>query len=107
MVHPSIPYLDIPNLRIADFGTGSGAWLMDLAKLVDPSCELFGFDIASDQFPQIAPSNVKFLIHDIFKPLEEFYGTFDIIHVRALCLAIPNAKWDIVVQNLLRLLSKS
>lgn len=49
---------------------------------------------------------MTFLERDIFKPLVMEVEPFDIINVRALCLAIPNAKWDIAVKNLERLLSK-
>ena len=94
------------DLRIADFGTGTGVWLQDVAKLVDTSCQLYGFDISSDQFPKTYPANMTFLERDIFKPLVMEVEPFDIINVRALCLAIPNAKWDIAVKNLECVLSK-
>ncbi|KAG9248931.1 hypothetical protein BJ878DRAFT_411551, partial [Calycina marina] len=43
VTHPSIPYAG-NNLRIADFATKSAIWLLDVAKIVDLSCTLEGFE---------------------------------------------------------------
>lgn len=106
VIHPSIPITG-PNLRIADFGTGTGIWLIDVAKKVSPTCQLNGFDISGAQFPDPSkvPSNVTFLQHDLFKPLpEQYWGTYDIIQARALCLAMNTEDWEKAVSNFMLLL---
>jgi SAM-dependent methyltransferase len=110
-IHPSIPVtLDTPNLRIADVGTGTGIYLIDLASMLPASAQLHGFDISTAQFPppEKLPKNVSLHQQDMRFPFkEEFIGTFDIVDVRLTFLGIRGDEWIEAVKNVTALLSES
>ena len=87
LLNPTIP-LNQPNLAIAEVGTGTGIWLLEIdRRLPTPAALLCGLDIAGDQFPrpEWLPSNAKFLEHDAFEPSgppPELAGQFDVVHIR-------------------------
>jgi SAM-dependent methyltransferase len=91
-VHPSIP-LHKPDLAIAEVGTGTGIWLLELAKQLPSSTKFVGFDISADQFPNPAwlPGNVSFSCQDASKPPPaELQGQFDVVHLRLFTLVVDN-----------------
>jgi SAM-dependent methyltransferase len=109
LIHPSIPF-NKTNLRIADFATGTGIWLIDVSKIVQADCKLDGFDLSSAQFPPRSewPPNVSLHTHDILKPLPmQYHGSYDIIAVRAVLTVLTIDEWAIAVSNLVNLLSES
>ncbi|KAK3349645.1 hypothetical protein B0T25DRAFT_247331 [Lasiosphaeria hispida] len=77
------------ELRVADIGTGTGVWALDVARL--PSAHgsnkkfsVHGFDISDEQFPpgHVLPENVQLSVSDALSvPPESLHGTFDIVHV--------------------------
>ncbi|MCJ1431029.1 hypothetical protein MMC27_000379 [Xylographa pallens] len=93
LVHPNIP-LDPEDLKIADIGTGTGIWLLDLADQLPVSVQLDGFDIDTSQCPpaEWLPENVAIHKLDIYGEIpRRFYGQYDIIHVRFfLCVVIQS-----------------
>ncbi|KAF7934066.1 uncharacterized protein EAE97_008426 [Botrytis byssoidea] len=63
LLHPSIPPPPPrPKYRVADLGTGTGIWPLDLARRLPPTAQLCGFDISSAQFP---PSQLPTLEREI------------------------------------------
>lgn len=86
-MHPVIP-TNKAGIRIADMATGTGIWLLDLAKKLPADAELHGFDISSAQFPDMVPENLKFHEQSITEPYPaEFTSFFDVIAVRLVSLA--------------------
>src|SRR5256885_774118 len=80
LIHPNIPDPG-PESKIADIGTGTGIWLLGVAKAVPPTCRLVGFDATSSSFPppSTVPSNVSFKIQDMHRPFPESeVGTYDL-----------------------------
>ncbi|KAJ5350000.1 hypothetical protein N7541_007727 [Penicillium brevicompactum] len=71
-LHPAIPITK--DMKIADLGTGTAIWILDLARQVPSSVQLHGFDISGDQFPlkELWPQN----------PPEAFSGQYDVVHLR-------------------------
>ncbi|PQE14568.1 umta methyltransferase family protein [Rutstroemia sp. NJR-2017a WRK4] len=69
LLHPSIP-LNGPNTRIADLGTGTGIWVLDLARQLPETTQLYGFDISDAQYPhpKYLPPNVKLETLDNLTP---------------------------------------
>ena len=64
---------------VCDVATGTGTWLLDLAKEL-PSSSLHGVDVDISQTPpkEWLPSNVSFSTLDIFKPIPEgLVGKFE------------------------------
>ncbi|QKX59667.1 uncharacterized protein TRUGW13939_06807 [Talaromyces rugulosus] len=72
-------------LHIADVGTGTGIFILSLARRLPKSCSFVGFDISDDQFPihESIPENVSFRVADAMgEPPVELLGKFDIVHLR-------------------------
>ena len=87
-----------PDLKIADIGTSTARWLLDLYEFrtersTTTSDVYVGFDISTVHFPnpKTLPSDVdiRLEIHDILNPFpSEFHNSFDIVHIRFLVLAL-------------------
>jgi 4-hydroxy-2-oxoheptanedioate aldolase len=108
------PIIQTDRLRmVADVGTGSGAWLIDLESRLRAQGEsnkttFHGFDISDLQFPTLSGdqhSRFNFSVHDVRKPFpEEHIGKYDLVHLRLLVWALPADDVDAVVANLTALL---
>jgi SAM-dependent methyltransferase len=106
LIHPNIPLLS-PTLKVADIGTGTGIWLLDVAKSLPQTCQLTGFDVTSSAFPpsQTLPPNVSFKIQDMLLPFPPSeIGTYDIVAVRFISVATTRREWTLAIQNLVTLL---
>ena len=105
-LHPSIP-VPKDTARIADVGTGTGIWLLDLAEEVPTSVQMDGLDITLSQAPpkQWLPPNISMREWSIFEDVPgDLVGKFDIVHVRLLLLVIPDDNAVPVVQRLAKML---
>ncbi len=104
-VHPSIP---IPkhNACIADIGTGTAIWLLDLAREL-PAAHLDGFDISLAQVPpkQWLPKNVKLRTWNALDEVpNDLAGQHDIVHARLLAIAVDNSDPRPLLHNLIKIL---
>lgn len=74
-----------PGMRVADLGFGSGKTTLYLYKLVQPSGEVVGVDIAEDRIKYAKKhynqKGIKYILRDIRDPLDDL-GMFDFIWVR-------------------------
>ena len=80
---------------------------MFLSKLVPtyPKGTPHSYDISSAFFPSKTPSNMELSILDARQPISKHLeGTYDLVHVRFLCMGLLEADWKPVVANLSRLL---
>jgi len=109
LIHPSI--LSNVIRAVADVGTGTGAWLRDLANSAavvdDKEATFVGFDISPQQFPPTETyfPNVKFVVHDITKPFPvEYHETYDLVNVRLLSYAIRVVDLEKAVRHILQIL---
>ena len=104
-----LPCIPAASLRaIADVGTGTGAWLKDVARALDhqrnSNRELLGFDISPKQFPS-QKDHLKFVVHDMTKPFDKIYHEhFDLVNVRLLSYAIKAQDLNQAVTNVVQLL---
>ncbi|KAJ2976261.1 hypothetical protein NQ176_g5053 [Zarea fungicola] len=88
-MNPKIPISS--DMKIAEIGTGTGLWLLDLASQVPPTVQLDGYDLSSSQFPHksILPHNVTFSILDAFGDVPaELVGKYDVVHMRFWCCIV-------------------
>ncbi|EAW21020.1 class I SAM-dependent methyltransferase [Aspergillus fischeri NRRL 181] len=107
LLHPSID-VSRPDLAIADVGTGTGIWILDLLRQL-PNAKLHGFDISSEQYPApgFLPPNVSLSKLDILGEIpEEYREKFDVVHARLLVQVVNQAGSDPVpvIQNMMKLL---
>jgi SAM-dependent methyltransferase len=84
-------------------------WLQDLANALSQSSpadrEYIGFDISAQHFPDSAPPNTVFKIHNILEPFPaDLHGQFDLVHIRLLVLALAKDQFKTAVHNALELL---
>ncbi|KAF4290516.1 hypothetical protein CNMCM8686_001079 [Aspergillus fumigatus] len=86
LLHPSID-VSCPDLAIADVGTGTAIWILDLLCQL-PNAKFHGFDISSEQYPApgFLPPNVSLSKLDILGEIpEEYREKFDVVHA---CLLV-------------------
>ncbi|KAJ8133038.1 hypothetical protein O1611_g586 [Lasiodiplodia mahajangana] len=105
IIHPKIP-TEGPNLRVADVGTGTGIWLLDVQQHLK-SAQLDGFDISLDAAPpkETLPAGVKLHYWDVKEDIPEgFKGVYDIINVRFFAFGLLNDDVPQVVAKLYELL---
>lgn len=77
---------------------------MDLAKSIPSSVELYGSDVAADNFPQAYPANVHFIEASSTGFPEEWSGKFDFVNQRMLMGALLSEEWPVVLAEVLRVL---
>ncbi|KAG8919091.1 hypothetical protein FRC01_001481, partial [Tulasnella sp. 417] len=76
------------KLRVLDIGTGSGAWVIDVA-IKYPNAEVVGLDLAPVNPLSTPPPNCRFETGDASSGLKQ-YGRFDIIHARSVLQGIKD-----------------
>jgi len=105
-IHPSI--LPLPEYAtVADVATGSGIWLLDLAKKSPSGMQFDGFDISLDQCPPAKwlPGNVKFHQWNFFDPVpEHMVEMYDVIHLRLIAVVIKDNDPTVIIQKLIKML---
>ncbi|KAE9378598.1 hypothetical protein N431DRAFT_433727 [Stipitochalara longipes BDJ] len=94
------------NLRIADLGTGSGIWPVELSS-EHPSATIDAFDVTTNLIPRAEwlPPNVHFHHLDVFEPVPaEYIGKYDIVHVRFFAPVVGKTGPEPVVKVALEML---
>ncbi|KAI9593366.1 S-adenosyl-L-methionine-dependent methyltransferase [Syncephalis fuscata] len=97
--------LDNPR-RIIDIGAGTGTWAMEMAAEFR-DCQVLGIDISPIQPKSIRPPNINFEIMNILEGLRYEANTFDYVHSRFLCAAIPKTYWPTLIRDMARICSSS
>ncbi|KAJ6043685.1 hypothetical protein N7499_006104 [Penicillium canescens] len=103
-IHPSIPIPPIP--AIADIGTGTAIWLLDVAHGL-PTAILDGYDIDLSNTPptQWLPKTLTLHNWNLFGPVpDHLIGKYDIVHLRLLILVVQNSDPVPIIRNVSRLL---
>ncbi|KUJ22190.1 UMTA methyltransferase family protein-like protein [Mollisia scopiformis] len=107
LLHPSVPVAEA-NCRIADLGTRTGIWLLDLARQVPDTTQLYGFDISDSQYPhaKYLPHNVRLKVLDNLdlEPPKVLQETFDIVHLRLWLDGMPNGDPTALLSHAIKLL---
>ncbi|KAJ5657976.1 uncharacterized protein N7484_001625 [Penicillium longicatenatum] len=104
-LHPKIPRTQ-KSLKIADVGTGTGIWLLDLLSQLNPSTELVGIDIDITQVGprEWLPDNLTLRQWNVFTDVpDDLVGAFDIVHLRHFAFVIEEDTTPIL-QKLKKLL---
>ncbi|KIO32958.1 hypothetical protein M407DRAFT_18114, partial [Tulasnella calospora MUT 4182] len=78
-----------PN-AILDIGTGSGCWVIDMAKRY-PQAEAVGMDLAPPNFASPPPANARFECDDANHGFSQYFPeSFDIVHARCITIGITD-----------------
>ncbi|VDB89423.1 unnamed protein product [Peniophora sp. CBMAI 1063] len=100
--------------NVLDVGAGTGIWTLDLAdqsaaaaRLPPHDCEhplrLSMCDISTAKFPPaevLAPVGIKAFQHDVLTPFPaDMHGTFDLVNMNYLVIALTEDKWGIALKN--------
>ncbi|EJU06517.1 S-adenosyl-L-methionine-dependent methyltransferase [Dacryopinax primogenitus] len=88
---------------VLDAGTGSGIWLLELAKNVPNGVNLIGVDIEGRLFPPAKP-NMKFIVGSTFDLPSELNSTFTLVHQRLMISALSHEGWKKAFAALFRVL---
>ncbi|KAF9445131.1 S-adenosyl-L-methionine-dependent methyltransferase [Macrolepiota fuliginosa MF-IS2] len=91
---------------VLDSGTGSGHWLLSLAKEVPQTIQLYGVDLSPRMFPPAAstPPNATFTPTSITSLPEHWTNTLSLIHQRLLVVALSSSQWQTALSEMFRTL---
>lgn len=106
-MHPRIVASLPPDACIADVGTATGTYLVELDQsLPDTAAYTYhGFDSSASLFRNNLPQKVSLHVHDVRHEFPaQFHGKFDAIHLRLLVGGMGEDDWEVAVRNLLALL---
>ncbi|KAJ6013220.1 hypothetical protein N7540_007811 [Penicillium herquei] len=90
-LNPEIPITE--DMKIAEIGTGTGMWLLDLSSQVPEGAQLDGFDLSEEQFPHKStwPANINFRTVDAFGEVpRDLVHRYDVVHLRFWCCVVRN-----------------
>lgn len=107
LVHPSLAARLDQDSRIADIGTGTGIYLIELSRQLPATCRLDGFDISDVQFPSAErlPANVSLALQNAKEAFPAaLKGKYDLVHLRLLVTGMEKDDWEVVTSNALQLL---
>ncbi|KAK0451637.1 hypothetical protein EV421DRAFT_1898576 [Armillaria borealis] len=94
-----------PGDKVLDSGTGSGAWVLSLAKEVPLSVSFAAIDIQSKIFPKLFPTNVFFHHHSVTDLPGEWANSYSLINQRVLYAALTESQWDCALVETHRVLA--
>lgn len=104
-LHPSIA-IPSSGSRVADLGTGTAIWLLDLKQSL-PDSQLDGFDISLQQCPpsEWLPDLVSLTNWDIFSPVPaSLICQYDVVHIRLALLVVRGNDPRPILRNALVML---
>ena len=96
------------NAKIADVGTGTGQWLIDVNQQL-PSAQLDGFDISCDQYPNESwlPAQISLHELDIMKSIPSVLeGKYDLVHVQLFLCVVQQDGPTGILKELYKMLSQ-
>ena len=110
-IHPDVTATgNLPsNAKIADVGTGTGQWLIDIKDQM-PSAQLDGFDISKDQYPYRSwlPKQISLRELDIMKPIPpSLKEKYDMVHVQLFLCVVQQDGPAAILNEIYKMLSKS
>jgi SAM-dependent methyltransferase len=105
VLHPTIASSLPADAAIADVGTGTGAWLLDVTSSGQKGWSFTGLDISTAQFPRPHSQNCVFRTMNILEEIpDELRGQFDVVHMRLLLCGLTDPDWRLAASNAFQLL---
>ncbi|KAI8378971.1 S-adenosyl-L-methionine-dependent methyltransferase [Blakeslea trispora] len=93
----------IPLPKVLDVACGTGTWILEMATEF-PNAEFYGIDIAPIYPTAIKPPNTFFTQCDVLNGLPYPDECFDYIHMRHVYTCFSNQEWELVMNEIKRLL---
>ncbi len=93
--------------RIADIGTGTGIFLIELSNQLPTTCQLDGFDVSNVLYPSPAalPNNVSLAVQDARHAFPaSLKQKYDLVHIRLMASGLEQDGWKVVTANAIQLL---
>lgn len=90
--------------------TKASIWSTEVAQKLPPTVTIDAIDISDAQYPpkDWMPENVNLVIHDMYKPPpESMIGNYDLVRIRGWLCIWRDATAQILLENLIKLLSES
>ncbi|KAG8951596.1 hypothetical protein FRC04_005883 [Tulasnella sp. 424] len=78
-----------PQPAILDVGSGSGLWMVDMAKSF-PHADIVGLDLAPPNLSRTPPPNCRFECDDVNLGLMHYKDAFDVVQVSCVATGIAN-----------------
>ncbi|KAE9394482.1 S-adenosyl-L-methionine-dependent methyltransferase [Gymnopus androsaceus JB14] len=102
-----VPLTLLPGDEILESGTGTGIWLIDLAKDLPATISLTGTDIESRLFPIHGqhPPNISFFSYSVTDLPKSWDNKFKLINQRLLTPALKREQWGSAILELYRVLT--
>ncbi|KAF5368378.1 hypothetical protein D9758_002469 [Tetrapyrgos nigripes] len=95
-----------PDVSILDVGVGTGAWLLDMAKVLPSTANLYGVDISLDLVPDVVGyfPNLHLSQHPVTSLPAEWTNKFDLVNQSLLFLGLTKDAWPKALSELFRVL---
>ncbi|KAF9028861.1 hypothetical protein BDP27DRAFT_1375682 [Rhodocollybia butyracea] len=93
-----------PGDELLETGTGTGIWLLDVARDAHPKVSLTGIDINRHLFPTEYPHNIAFAIHTVTNLPDSWSDRFKVANQRLLAGALTSEQWGTALSELYRVL---
>ncbi|KAJ3778326.1 hypothetical protein FB446DRAFT_632366 [Lentinula raphanica] len=102
--HDYISHKQSIPTSVLDLGCGEGYWLAD-ARAAWPDARIVGFDIVDVILPEVRQRGINLVRGNFLRyPLPFPPGSFDLVRVANLSLAIPTERWNFVLSEVYRVL---
>ncbi|UZJ52529.1 hypothetical protein CBS101457_001849 [Exobasidium rhododendri] len=98
--------------RVLDIGTGTGSWVIDLAKLWKET-EFIGLDLVPVQTPlnytqdEDLQARVSWVVANALQGLPFPNDSFDFVHIRMINCGVSESRWTTLLSEVLRVLTPS
>jgi len=99
-----VPISLLPRDEVLEVATGTGVWLLDLARNIHPTITLTGIDIQPRLFPMEHPTNISFGVHSVTNLPDSWTDRFKLVNQRLLNAALTTEQWGLAFQEIYRVI---
>ncbi|KAK7056253.1 hypothetical protein VNI00_002805 [Paramarasmius palmivorus] len=92
-----------PDGAVLDAATGTGAWILSLAKELPSSVSLYAVDLAPTLWrPSEAPPNIHYTLSSVTSLPKDWTAKFDLVNQSLLTVALKATDWPLDIAELYR-----